>query len=223
MALYAGIVGPRVPDALAHILAASFISAPAAIVFSVLMVPPEGLPTGRDVALPRPDGSSIDAITRGTGEGLQLLLNIVAMLIVLVALVALANQVLALIPHLGAPWSLQGILGWAMAPLAWLAGVPWDEAATAGALLGTKTVLNELMAYIDLAALPEAALSPRSRIIMTYALCGFANLGSLGIMIGGLTTMVPERRQEILELGPRTIVAGTLATLSCGCVVGALL
>ena len=223
MALYAGIVGPRVPDALAHILAASFISAPAAIVFSVLMVPPEGLPTGRDVALPRPDGSSIDAITRGTGEGLQLLLNIVAMLIVLVALVALANQVLALIPHPGAPWSLQGILGWAMAPLAWLAGVPWDEAATAGALLGTKTVLNELIAYIDLAALPEAALSPKSRIIMTYALCGFANLGSLGIMIGGLTTMVPERRREILELGPRTIVAGTLATLSCGCVVGALL
>ena len=223
MALYAGIVGPRVPDALAHILAASFISAPAAIVFSVLMVPPEGLPTGRDVALPRPDGSSIDAITRGTGEGLQLLLNIVAMLIVLVALVALANQVLALIPHPGAPWSLQGILGWAMAPLAWLAGVPWDEAATAGALLGTKTVLNELIAYIDLAALPEGALSPKSRIIMTYALCGFANLGSLGIMIGGLTTMVPERRREILELGPRTIVAGTLATLSCGCVVGALL
>ncbi len=223
MALYAGIVGPRVPDALAHILAASFISAPAAIVFSVLMVPPEGLLTGRDVALPRPDGSSIDAITRGTGEGLQLLLNIVAMLIVLVALVALANQVLALIPHPGAPWSLQGILGWAMAPLAWLAGVPWDEAATAGALLGTKTVLNELIAYIDLAALPEGALSPKSRIIMTYALCGFANLGSLGIMIGGLTTMVPERRREILELGPRTIVAGTLATLSCGCVVGALL
>jgi len=223
MALYAGIVGPRVPDALAHILAASFISAPAAIVFSVLMVPPEGVPTGRDVSLPRPDGSSMDAITRGTGEGLQLLLNIGAMLIVLVALVALANQVLALIPHQGAAWSLQGTLGWAMAPLAWLAGVPWDEAATAGALLGTKTVLNELIAYIDLAALPEQALSPKSRIIMTYALCGFANLGSLGIMIGGLTTMVPERRREILDLGPRTIVAGTLATLSCGCVVGALL
>ena len=223
MALYAGILGPRVPDALAHILAASFISAPAAIVFSVLMVPPEGVPTGRDVVLPRLDGSSMDAVTRGTGEGLQLLLNIVAMLIVLVALVALANQFLALLPHDGAPWSLQQLLGVAMAPLAWLAGVPWDEAGTAGALLGTKTVLNELMAYIDLAALPEAALSPKSRIIMTYALCGFANLGSLGIMIGGLTTMVPERRREILELGPRTIVAGTLATLSCGCVVGALL
>jgi CNT family concentrative nucleoside transporter len=122
MALYAGIVGPRVPGALGHILAASFISAPAAIVFAVLMVPPVGAPTGRNVALPRLDGSSMDAVTRGTAEGLQLLLNIVAMLIVLVALVALANGLLGLLPHEGAAWSLQRILGGFMAPLAWLAG-----------------------------------------------------------------------------------------------------
>jgi CNT family concentrative nucleoside transporter len=223
MALYAGIVGPRVPGALAHILAASFISAPAAIVFSALMVPPVGEPTGRNLSLPQIDGSSMDAITRGTSEGLQLLLNIVAMLVVLVALVALANQILGLLPHAGVPWSLQRILGWIMAPLAWLAGVSWSEAATAGALLGTKTVLNELVAYLEFAALPAEALSERSRVIMTYALCGFANLGSLGIMIGGLTTMVPERRAEILQLGPRTLIAGTLATLSCGAVVGVLL
>ena len=223
MALYAGIIGPRVPGALGHILAASFISAPAAIVFAVLMVPPRGQPTGRNVSLPQIDGSSMDAVTRGTMEGLQLLLNIVAMLIVLVALVALANGLLGLLPHEGAAWSLQRILGWFMAPLAWLAGVSWAESATAGALLGTKTVLNELVAYLELAALPVEALSERSRVIMTYALCGFANLGSLGIMIGGLTTMVPERRAEILELGPRTLVAGTLATLSCGAVVGVLL
>jgi CNT family concentrative nucleoside transporter len=223
MALYAGIVGPRVPGALGHILAASFISAPAAIVFAVLMVPPVGQPTGRNVELPRLDGSSMDAVTRGTSEGLQLLLNIVALLIVLVALVALANGLLGLLPHEGAAWSLQRILGWFMAPLAWLAGVSWAESATAGALLGTKTVLNELVAYLEFAALPADALSGRSRVIMTYALCGFANLGSLGIMIGGLTTMVPERRTEILELGPRTLVAGTLATLSCGAVVGVLL
>jgi len=222
MALYAGIVGPRIPGALGHILAASFISAPAAIVFSVLMVPPEGPPTGRDLRLPRIDGSSMDAITRGTTEGLQLLLNIVAMLIVLVALVALANQMLAWLPDTGTPWSLQRLLGLAMAPLAWLAGVPWSEAGTAGALLGSKTVLNELIAYLELAALPPEALSERSRVIMVYALCGFANLGSLGILIGGLTTMLPERRQEIIALGPRTLVAGTLATLSCGCVVGIL-
>ncbi|MBK1681435.1 NupC/NupG family nucleoside CNT transporter [Rhodocyclus tenuis] len=222
MALYAGIVGPRIPGALGHILAASFISAPAAIVFAVLMVPPEGAPTGRDLRLSRVDGSSMDAITRGTTEGLQLLLNIVAMLIVLVALVALANQMLALLPDAGTPWSLQRLLGFAMAPLAWLAGIPWSEAGTAGALLGSKTILNELIAYLELAALPPEALSERSRVIMIYALCGFANLGSLGILIGGLTTMLPERRQEIIALGPRTLVSGTLATLSCGCVVGTL-
>ena len=223
MALYAGIIGPRVPDALGHILAASFISAPAAIVFAVLMVPPQGPPTGRAIVLPRVDASSMDAVTRGIGEGLQLLLNIVAMLVVLIALVALVNQALVLLPHEGTPWSLQRLLGLVMAPLAWLAGVSWAEAGTAGTLLGTKTVLNELVAYLDFAALPEDALSPHSRIVMTYALCGFANLGSLGIMIGGLTTLVPERRREIIELSPRTLVAGTLATLSCGCVVGILI
>ena len=220
MALYAGIVGPRVPGALGHILAASFISAPAAIVFAVLMVPPQGEPTGRNVSLVRIDGSSMDAITRGTAEGLQLLLNIVAMLVVLVALVALANALLGLVPHDGTAWSLQRLLGGVMAPLAWLAGVSWDEAAVAGSLLGTKMVLNELVAFLEFAALPPEALSARSRIIMTYALCGFANLGSLGIMIGGLTAMVPERREEILQLGPRTLIAGSLATLSCGAVVG---
>ena len=222
MGLYAGIVGPRVPDALGHILAASFISAPAAIVFSVVMVPPTGSPTGSDLSLPRMDGSSMDAITRGTAEGMQLLLNIVAILIVLIALVALVNQGLAWLPHDSNPWSLQRLLGILMAPLAWMAGIPWNEAPTAGALLGTKTILNELIAYLDMAALPSDALAPRSRLIMTYALCGFANMGSLGILIGGLTTMVPERRQDILELGPRTLVAGTLATLSCGCLVGVL-
>jgi CNT family concentrative nucleoside transporter len=144
----------------------------------------------------------MDAITRGTLEGAQLLLNIVAMLVVFVALVALVNLVIA-------PYSLQGLLGVALAPLAWLAGVPWAEAQGAGALLGTKTVLNELVAYIDLS---NAGLSERSRLLMTYALCGFANFGSLGIMIGGLGTMCPERRSEVVALGFKSIVAGTLAT-----------
>ena len=226
MALYAGILGERVPGALGHILAASFISAPAAIVFAVLMVPPLGPPTGRDAALGSLDSSSMDAIARGTSEGLQLLLNIGAMLIVLVALVALValvNQFLALFPHSGSPWSLQGVLGFAMAPLAWAAGVPWAEAGVAGRLLGTKLVLNELIAYLDLAALAPEALSARSRVILTYAMCGFANLGSLGIMIGGIATMVPERRREVIELGPRTLLAGTLATLSCGSLVAMLI
>ena len=222
MALYAGIIGPHVPGALGHILAASFISAPAAIAFSALMVPPQGPPTGSETGLAREDASSMEAITRGTTEGLALVLNIVGMLIVLVALVALANSLIALIPHDGQPWSLQRMLGIMMSPLAWLAGVSWAEAPVAGALLGTKTVLNELVAYLDLAALPPEELSARSRLIMTYALCGFANLGSLGIMIGGLVSMVPERKREILQLGPRTLVSGTLASLSCGALVGLL-
>jgi CNT family concentrative nucleoside transporter len=153
----------------------------------------------------------------------QLLINIVAMLLVFVALVSLANAVLALLPDAaGSPVTLQRMLGLVMAPLAWLAGIPWAEAYTAGQLLGTKTVLNELIAYLDLAALPEGALAPRSRLVMTYALCGFANLGSLGIMIGGLATMAPDRREEIVRLGAKTLVSGTLATLIAASVVGVL-
>ncbi|HNC52344.1 MAG TPA: nucleoside transporter C-terminal domain-containing protein [Accumulibacter sp.] len=220
MALYASILGPVVPDALGHILAASFISAPAAIVFAVIMEPPAGPPTGRHLDLPRTDSSSMEAVTRGTGEGVSLLINIVAMLIVLVALVSLANQALGLLPGVdGAPLSLQRLLGWLMAPVAWMAGVPWGECAVAGALLGTKTVLNELLAYLDMAQLPPAALAPRSRIIMTYALCGFANLGSLGILLGGMCAIAPQRRSELVELGPLTLISGTLATLSCGSMV----
>jgi CNT family concentrative nucleoside transporter len=165
----------------------------------------------------------MDAVTRGTLDGLQLLLAIVAMLIVLIALVTLANLALGLLPGWGgAPVTLQRVLGYAMAPLVWLAGVPWAEAVTAGALMGTKTVLNEFIAYMDLARLPTDALGARSRLIMTYALCGFANFGSLGILIGGMASMVPERRDEIVALGLRSIVAGTLATLMTGAVVGML-
>ena len=224
MALYASVLGAIVPDALGHILAASFISAPAAIVFAVLLVPPEGEPTGRHLSLPQTDRSTMEAITRGTGEGATLFINIVAMLIVLVALVSLANQLLGLLPVVdGTALTLQRLLGWLMAPLAWMAGIPWDESAVAGSLLGTKTVLNELVAYLDMARLSPDALAPRSRIIMTYALCGFANLGSLGILLGGMCAIAPDRRSEIVELGPRTLISGTLATLSCGSVVALLL
>ena len=223
MGLYASIVGPVVPDALGHILAASFISAPAAIVFSVVLVPPSGTPTGRDVDLPRIDHSGMEAVTRGTLEGATLLINVMAMLIVLVALVSLCNQALGLFPAVnGDALTLQRVLGWLMAPLAWACGIPWSEAGAAGALLGTKTVLNELMAYLDMARLSAEALSPRSKLIMTYALCGFANLGSLGILLGGMCAMAPERRQEIVRLGPKTLISGTLATLSCGSIVAML-
>ena len=224
MVLYASILGPAVPDAIGHILAASIISAPAAIVVAALMLPPQGGPMPARLDLPSPARSAMDAVTRGTVDGLQLLLNIVAMLIVLVALVTMVNLGLALLPTLnGAPVSLERALGFVMAPLTWLAGVPWAEAQTAGALMGVKTVLNEFVAYLQLAQLPAEELSPRSRVIMTYALCGFANFGSLGIMLGGLTAMVPERRDDIVALGMRSIISGTLATLVTAAAVGVCL
>jgi CNT family concentrative nucleoside transporter len=217
------MLGPVIPEAMGHILSASIISAPAAILIAAVMVPPRGEPTSGKLLPPQAATSSMDAITRGTIDGLALLLNIVAMLIVLIALVTLFNLALGLLPQWnGAALTLERLLGWLMAPLVWLAGVPWSEAVTAGALMGTKTALNEFIAYADLARLPAEALSPRSRVIMLYCLCGFANFGSVGILIGGMATMVPERREEIVTLGMRSIVAGTLATLMVGAAVGIL-
>ena len=165
----------------------------------------------------------MDAITKGTMQGIQLLINIVAMLIVLVALVHLVNIILGLLPEFGnRPITLQRLLGLVMAPVAWLMGVPWKEAPVAGALLGTKTILNEFIAYLDMSRVAQDALSHKTLVIMTYAMCGFANPGSLGIMIGGMGTMAPERRDEIVSLGFRSVVAGTLATCMTGAVVGIL-
>ena len=212
--LYAAILRPVLPDAVAHLLIASILSAPAALVIAFLMVPPEGAVTGGNIELRSDASSSMDALTRGTLDGAQLLLNIVAMLVVFVALVALVNLVIA-------PYSLQGALGWALAPLAWLCGIPWSEAKVAGSLLGTKTVINELVAYVELSKLTD--LSERSRVLLTYALCGFANFGSLGIMIGGLGTMCPERRTEVVALGLKSIVAGTLATCLTAATVALLI
>ena len=217
MALYAAILGPVVPDAIGHILIASIVSTPAAITVAALMVPGP-MTREESVEVGRQDASAMDAITRGTVEGVGLLIQIVAMLIVLVALVYLANAILGLLPF-AQPLTLQRIFGWLFAPLAWAAGVPWREAHAAGALLGTKTVLNELIAYLDLARTPPDVLSPRSKLLMTYALCGFANFGSLGILIGGMGAMVPERRGEIVSLGMKSIVAGTIATCMTAAVV----
>ena len=221
LVLYANIVGTVIPNALGHILTASIISAPAAITVSKIMVPETGeLTSGRLT----PSGeyrSAMDAITKGTMTGIQLLLSIVAMIIVLVAFVHLINIILGVFPDAGGkPVTLQRLLGYIMAPIMWLAGIPWSEAATAGSLMGTKTILNEFIAYLDLAALGENTLSERSRIIVMYAMCGFANPGSLGIMIGGLGGMVPERREEVVALGIRSVVAGTIATCMTGTVAG---
>jgi concentrative nucleoside transporter, CNT family len=211
--LYGAILGRTQPEAVAHLLIASILSAPAALVIAFLMVPP-AVVSGGDVEFRSEATGSMDALTRGTLEGAQLLINIIAMLVVFVALVALVNLVIA-------PYTLQGALGWLLAPLAWLAGIPWSEARVAGSLLGTKTIINELVAYLDLAKMTE--LSERSRVLLTYALCGFANLGSLGIMIGGLGTMAPERRGEIVDLGIKSIVAGTLATCLTAAAVALIL
>ena len=237
LVLYATLLAPLIPDAAAHFVIASVLGAPAAILVSLIMVPEtDERRTGGALQDPRvasdprvagdPDmhaSSTMDAIVRGTTAGLELLLNIIAMLIVLVALVHLANAILGLLPDAGgAAISLQRMLGYAMAPVCWLMGLPWPQAITAGTLMGVKTVLNELIAYVDLSKLGPDALDPRSRLIMLYAMCGFANFGSLGIMIGGLGTMAPERREEINSLGLKSVVSGTLTTCLMGAIVGVM-
>ncbi|MBA2398492.1 MAG: nucleoside:proton symporter, partial [Bradyrhizobium sp.] len=225
LVLYATFMAPLIPDAAAHFVIASVLGAPAAILISLIMVPEtSGERSGGMLATPEPEVSStMDAIVKGTTTGLELLLNIIAMLLVLVALVYLANAMLGLLPEIGgAKISLQRLLGYLMAPVCWLLGLPWSQAITAGSLMGTKTVLNELIAYVELAKLGPDALDPRSRLIMLYAMCGFANFASLGIMIGGLGTMAPERREEINALGLKSIVSGTLATCLMGAIVGVI-
>ena len=212
MVIYGIMLVPVVPDAAGHILIVSFISAPAAVAFSALMVPHEGAATDGDIATDRPASSMMDAITQGTVDGVGSYINVAAMLIVLTALIALTNMILGIPFPKGSAPTLQGILGWIMQPFVWLLGIPWAEAQTAGSLMGTKTVLNEFIAFLDMAKLAPDALSVRSRVIMIYALCGFANFASIGIMIGGLGTMAPERREEINALGLKSIVSGTITT-----------
>lgn len=225
MVLYAGILADTVPDAMGHILTASLISAPAALMIAGILVPEHPEAADRAIlAIPIESRSSMDAITRGTLDAIPLWLNILGMLIVMVALVSLANQIMGLLPAVaGEPLTAQRILGWAMAPVVWLIGIPWSEAQVAGSLMGIKTILNELIAYLELAGTASAELSDRSRLIMTYALCGFANLGSLGIMIGGLGAIAPARREEIVALGLKSVLAGTMATLTTGAVVALIL
>ena len=221
MVLYASFLQGVIANPLGHILTASILNAPAAIVVARLMIPPQPGAPPEIVKITSPYDNAMDAITRGTLDGLTLLLNIGAMLIVLVALVALANAALTLLPDWGGePITLERLLGFLMAPIAWLIGIPWPEASAAGILLGTKIVLNELVAYLSMAQLSPGTLTDKSRLILTYALCGFANFASLGIMIGGLGAMVPDRRRDIVALGLRSIVAGVLSTCLTAALVG---
>jgi concentrative nucleoside transporter, CNT family len=231
--LYATILADAIPNAAGHIAVCSVLGAPAAIFISLIMVPdPKQKHTGGTLGQAGANGadkieqvadSTMDAIVKGTGAGLELLLNITAMLIVFIALVHLANAMLGLLPDVvGTPLTLQRALGWVMAPVCWLMGIPWSQAVTAGGLMGIKTILNELVAYLQLAALPDGTLDSRSRLIMLYAMCGFANFGSLGIMIAGLATMCPPKRNEVVSLGLKSIVSGTLTTCLLGPIVGVL-
>ncbi|MGM4904789.1 NupC/NupG family nucleoside CNT transporter [Tardiphaga sp. 866_E4_N2_1] len=225
LVLYATFMAPLIPDASAHFVIASVLSAPAAILVSLIMVPEtEDRRTGGLLANPDASATStIDAIVKGTSAGIELLVNIIALLLVFVALMYLMNAILMMMPTVGGnTLSVQRLLCYVMAPVCWLMGLPWDQALTAGSLMGVKTILNELIAYVQLAKLGPDALDARSRLIMLYALCGFANFASLGIMIGGLGTMAPERRNEINALGVKSIVSGTLTTCLMGAIVGML-
>jgi len=219
--LYATILAPVVPDTAGNLMTASLISAPAAIAIAALLVPGTDKHTSAGLSIQTGNFTgSIDAIISGTLDGVKLVVSVAATLVVAVALVSMLNQLFELLAAVGSETlSLQRLLGWAMAPVAWLLDIPWSEALTAGELMGTKIILNELITYLDLAALPAGTLSPHSHLILTYALCGFANLGGLGILLGGLGVMVPERRADIFALGPRSLLAGNLAGFLTGAVV----
>ncbi len=223
MALYASILSSVVPGAAGHLLAASLINVPGALMLARLAVPTgfTGGPDTANIALEDPAESSVDAVSKGTMEGIMLVAGVGAMLIVVVALVALANSVLALSEGvIGVTVTLQQLLGYLCMPLAFIIGVPWHEAQAAGALIGQKVVLNEFLAYLELVKTPAGELSERSRLLLTYALCGFANLGSLGILLGGLSAMAPERRSEIVAMAPKAVLVGFLTTLLSASIVG---
>lgn len=222
MVLYAAILGPVMDNVLGHILTASLISAPAAIMIARLIIPDDGETTEADEFVPAQDAeSAMEALVASTGAGITLILNVIAMLIVVVALVHLVNMILGTLPGIaGETLSIQLMMGYVFAPMAWFMGLDWSEAVTGGQLLGTRLVLTEFVAYLDMAQLEPDSLSERARVIMLYGLCGFASLPSLGIMIGGMGAMVPERRSEIVSLGFRAMIAATLATCMTGAVVG---
>lgn len=221
--LYATILKDVLPGALGHLLVASMMSLPAGILIARIMVPGVAETDLGEQEESQRYRSTIDAMARGTEDGLRLYLQIIAMLIVTTALVALANVILAVLPQIGgAPLTVERILGWLFSPFVWLLGVPRDQAGVAGGLMGIKLALYELVAYLHMAALPPGTLDPRSAQIMVYAMCGFANFGSIGILIASMSALMPERRQEVVALAPRALLAGTLASSLSGAMIGLL-
>ncbi|MDO9586371.1 MAG: nucleoside transporter C-terminal domain-containing protein [Brevundimonas sp.] len=224
MVAYAAILGPVMANAAGHVLVASIISAPAGVLLARIIIPETagqgGAHADYDAALKY--DSAIDAIVRGTSDGLMVVLNISAILIVFVALVALANLMLGGLWLFDGPVTVERVLGWLFMPVAWLAGVEWSEAGKAGWLLGVKLTLTEFVAFIELGKVPAGEMSERTRMLMTYALCGFANIGSVGITVTGLGVLMPERREEVLGMVWKALFAGFIATLMTAAVVGAM-
>lgn len=222
--LYATTLKATVPDAVGHMIAASLISLPAALLIARLMVPPAQGDSATEVEQEDPGlryEGAIDAIVKGTMDGMQLFLAVIAVIITVFALVALVDGMLAALPLVeGAPLTLKRMLGWGLAPVMWLLGVPWGEAQAAGSLMGTKAVLNEYVAYLELAALPAGTLGPRATLIVTYALCGVANLASVGLLVSTIGTLCPERRAEAAGLGMKSWISGNLASAMTGAWIG---
>jgi CNT family concentrative nucleoside transporter len=224
MVAYASILSAVLPNAAGHVLVASIVSAPAGVLLARIIIPEKpgegGATAEYDSALKY--DSAVDAIVKGTADGLMVVLNISAVLIVFVALVALVNLMLGGFWLFGDHVTVERVLGWLFMPLAWLIGVDWSEAGRAGWLLGVKLTLTEFVAFIQLGAVPAADMSERTRMLMTYALCGFANIGSVGITVTGLSVLIPERREEVLGMVWKALFAGFLATLMTAAVVGAM-
>ena len=224
MIVYASILEPVLPGiVLGHLVVASLISAPAAVMVARLMVPAE--PGEVDHETPRMAADThgvVDALLVGANDGAKVMVNVAVMLVAIIAVVSLVNQALGLLPF-GTPLSLERMLGWIMASAMWLVGVPWSEAQAAGELMAVKTVFNEFVAYLALARQPAAAMSEHSRLITIYALCGFANFSSVGILAGTLAALCPEHKRMVAGLGLKAMVAGTIATLLTGAVIGILL
>jgi CNT family concentrative nucleoside transporter len=221
--LYATILRDVLPGALGHLLVASLMSLPAGVLMARTMVPG---PAETDLTERQESvhyRSTMDAMAQGTEDGLKIYLQILAMLIVTTSLMALANGILGHLPFVGGtPLTLERILGWLFAPFVWLLGVPWSQAGVAGGLMGIKVILTELVAYLRLAALPAGALDPRSTQILVYAMCGFANFASVGILIAGMSALIPERRDEVVSLALKALVAGTMASGLTGAMIGLL-
>lgn len=230
MAAYVGLLLPYFPEIAGHLMAASVMSAPAAILISKVMYPEREVPETMGTLkadVPSPDVNVIDAATRGAGEGLTLALNVGAMLLAFIALIALLNALIGWVGGLMGleNFSLELLLGWILAPLAWVMGVPWQDSVTIGSLLGVKTVVNEFVAYLQLATMLQQGvdLEPRSIVIATYALCGFANFSSIAIQIGGIGGIAPNRRSDLSRIGLRAMIGGTLAAFMTATVAGAIL